>query len=87
MGIRPTRQNTISVPAFQTKFGKIKIYSFLINPCDLLEVSYVARRETKNERFYQRIVKKDRIKKIAKYVNEGNILPNNLSICSIKGGY
>jgi len=80
MGIRPTRQNTISVPAFQTKFGKIKIYSFLINPCDLLEVSYVARRETKNERFYQRIVKKDRIKKIAKYVNEGNILPNNLII-------
>lgn len=80
MGIKPTVQNTISVPAFLSEIGKIKMYTLLANPRDLLEISYVARRETKNERFYQRIVKKDRIRNISRYINEGNILPNNLII-------
>lgn len=80
MGIRPSQQNTISVPAFLTTFEKMKMYNFMIDPRNLLEVSYVARRESKNERFYQRIIKKDKIAKIAKYVNDKNILPNNLII-------
>jgi DNA sulfur modification protein DndB len=80
IGVRPSQQNIISVPAFLSAFGKIKMYTFMIDPRDLLEVSYVARRETKNERFYQRIVRKERLVKIAKYINEGNILPNNLII-------
>jgi DNA sulfur modification protein DndB len=78
MRIRPTIQNHISVPAFLVNYGDIKAYNFLINPHDLLEVAYVARRETKNERFYQRIIKKDRLTEISQYVNDNNILPNNL---------
>jgi len=80
MCIRPSQQNTISVPAFLTSFRKTRMYTFMINPRDLLEVSYVARRETKNERFYQRIIKKERLKQIAHYVDDGEILPNNLII-------
>lgn len=80
IGVRPSQQNTISVPAFLSTFRRIKMYTFMIDPRDLLEVSYVARRETKNERFYQRLIRKERLAKIAKYINEGNILPNNLII-------
>lgn len=80
MGIRPSPGNNISVPAFKTKVGGHTMFSFLINPRDLLEFSYVARRETKNERFYQRLIKKDQIKKIAEYVDSGQLLPNNIII-------
>jgi len=80
MGIRPVKQNMISVPAFLTTFEKIKMYTFMIDPRDLLEVAYVARRETRNERYYQRIIKKERLDQIAKYINDNNILPNNLII-------
>ena len=78
IGVKPAQQNTISIPAFLSTFGKIKMYNFMIDPRDLLEVSYVARRELKNERFYQRIIKKERLTEIAKYVSANNILANNL---------
>ena len=78
--VRPVVQNTISVPAFLTTFGKIKMYAFLIDPRELLEVSYVARREVRGERYYQRLVKKERLNQITQYINQGNILPNNLII-------
>lgn len=80
IGIRPAQQNVISVPSLSSTFGKIRIYTFMIDPKDILEVSYVARRETKNERFYQRIIKKEKLAKIAKYINDDNIMPNNLII-------
>ena len=54
------------------------MYTFMVNPHELLEVAYVARRETRNERFYQRIVNKEKLKKIAEYVDDNNLLPNNL---------
>jgi DNA sulfur modification protein DndB len=78
--VRPAAQNTISVPAFLTTIGKTRMYAFMIDPRELLEVSYVARREVRGERYYQRLVKKERLAQITKYINEGNILPNNLII-------
>jgi len=80
MGIRPSQINPISVPAFMTSMGKTRIFNFVMNPKDLLEISYVARRETRNERYYQRILRKKRLRLIADYINDGNILPNNLII-------
>lgn len=81
MHVRPVAQNTISVPAFLTTTGKIKMYSFMIDPKELLSVSYVARREVRGERYYQRLVKKERLNQIAAYINKpGNLLPNNLII-------
>jgi DGQHR domain-containing protein len=80
MGVKPLNKPPISVPAFLTKFGNIEMYSFLINPKELLEVSYVARRGRKSELFYQRSISKERLKDIANYVNDGEILPTNLII-------
>lgn len=80
IGVRPVQRNRISIPAFLTTFGKVRMYTFFMNPKDLLEIAYVARRETKKERFYQRIIKADRLKKIAEYIDNGNVLPNNIII-------
>lgn len=81
MGVKPLQKNPISVPAFRYTYGKAKMYTFLMDPHDLLEVSYVARREARGERFYQRLIKKERLAKIARYINDtSNILPNNLII-------
>lgn len=80
IGVRPSQQNLIQIPASMTTFGKIKMFSFFVNPSFLLEVCYVARRELPNERYYQRIIDKERLKKIASYVNDGNVLPNNIII-------
>ncbi len=78
--IRPKPSNNISVPAFKIKQDKVVMYSFCMDPKDLLEVSYVARRNSKHERFYQRMIKKDRLNSLSKYIEQGNVLPNNLII-------
>lgn len=81
LNVKPAIKSSFSIPAFLTKFGKnIKMYSFLANPRDLLEFSYVARRERKNERYYQRIIQKDKLNKITKHIDGGNILPNNIIV-------
>lgn len=80
MGIRPDKGSPISVPAFRAEIRGHTMYSFLADPRELLEVSYVARRESKNERFYQRLLDKGRLKKIRDYVREGNLLPNNIIV-------
>lgn len=82
--IRKDKTESISAPALRTKLKlndkEINMYTFLINPRDLLEVSYVARREIGRERYYQRTLKKGRIYSIAKYLDEGNGIANNIII-------
>lgn len=80
MRIKPIQQQPITVPAFQIKFGNVNVYNFVMNPKDLLEIAYVARREKGKERYYQRIIKKDRLGKIAKYIDAGGSFPNNIII-------
>jgi len=81
MGIKPVQQNPISVPAFKVNIGGMDMYNFVMNPKDLLSVSYVARRERREERYYQRILNKNRLKSIKKYIDEENgTFPNNIII-------
>lgn len=80
MRIRPLQQQPITVPAFQIKFGEVNVYNFVMNPRDLLEVAFVARREVGEERYYQRIIQKDRLLKIAKYIEAGGRFPNNIIV-------
>lgn len=81
MGIKPMRQDPISIPAFKVDVGNnVNMFNFVMNPKDLLSVSFVARREKRNERFYQRIIDKSRLDKIAKYINSGGSFPNNIII-------
>ncbi|OYD16500.1 hypothetical protein CH333_03265 [candidate division WOR-3 bacterium JGI_Cruoil_03_44_89] len=80
MRIKPIQQLPITVPAFQIKFGKVNVYNFVMNPKDLLEVAFVARREVGKERYYQRIIRKERLRKIANYIKDGGSFPNNIII-------
>jgi len=80
MGIRPLDQEPMRIPAFKVKFGDVNMYTFVINPKDLLEVAYVARREKAKERYYQRIIDKERLNKIAKYIEADGKFPNNIII-------
>lgn len=85
MGIKPLQQQPITVPAFRIKFDDVNVYNFVMNPKDLLEVAFVARREVGNERYYQRIIDKKRLLKIAKYIEEGGKFPNNIIIAFKEG--
>ena len=80
MRIRPIQKQPVIVPAFQIKFGNVNVYNFVINPKDLLEVAFVARREVGKERYYQRIIQKERLLKITNYIEEGGKFPNNIII-------
>ena len=85
MRIKPLQEQSITVPAFQIKFGDVNVYNFVMNPKDLLEVAFVARREVGKERHYQRIIDKQRLLKIAAYIEDGGKFPNNI-IISFKEG-
>ena len=86
MNIKPVVVDPIKVPAFQTisKDGTI-MYTFLIEPKELLKVTYVARREVGGKNFYQRIIKKERLNRIREYINRGGIFPNNIIIAFERG--
>ena len=87
MGIRPLDSEPIRIPAFKVKFGDVIMYNFVINPKDLLEVAYVARREKCEERYYQRIIDKERLNKIARYIEADGKFPNNIIIAFKEGSY
>lgn len=56
------------------------MYNFLIDPKELIKLAYVARRERGEEKYYQRIIKKDRLNKIKEYIDSGGSFPNNIII-------
>lgn len=80
MRIRPLYEQPITIPAFQVKFGNVNVYNFVMNPKDLIEIAFVARREVKNERYYQRMINKDRLTRMARYIEDGGRFPNNIII-------
>ena len=53
-------------------------YLFFCEPQKLLEIAYVARRETGREHYYQRMLNASRLKQIRGFINEGGIFPNNI---------
>jgi len=80
LGIKPTEMKDLVVPAFSTTLGGFTAYIFFVNARDLLERTYVARRERNTETYYQRSLDSKRIKKIAEYIKEGGYFPNNIII-------
>ncbi len=80
MNVKPTDRRPLTVFASRTFVGKVAMYLFFINPTVLLEYSYVARRSLRDERYYQRMIKEGRLNKIADYVDNNNIIPNNIII-------
>lgn len=71
------------IPAIEGKMGNMTYYSFLIEPERLLKIGYVLHRNKANHDqmpTYQRLIKKDRLKSIREYVNNGGFFPNSLII-------
>lgn len=76
------------VPAIKGSMGGLNYYVFSIEPATLLKMSYVLHRSNANtDAFptYQRFIKKDRLREIQTFVNNGGFFPNSL-IVSIDAG-
>lgn len=61
------------VEAVKGRLGDVNFYSFVMTPHDLLKIAYVAHRQKSTDESidtYQRMVKKSRLKEIAKYIHE-----------------
>jgi DGQHR domain-containing protein len=84
-GILPPEYEQLKVIAMKTKIGRYEAYSFYVKPKELLKFSYVARRRSLKENFYQRMLEKSRIKKIQQFLDNGGIFPTNI-IISLKTG-
>lgn len=56
------------------------IYSFVASPQDLLEICYVARRESGDEKYYQRLINQSKLNKIAAYIRKGKSFANNIIV-------
>ena len=83
MGIKPEKTEAIAVPAFSTRVGrkgKYLLYLFFIEAKHLLKIAYVARRQTGHEAYYQRMVRNNRLRDIAKYVEKGRVFPNSIVV-------
>lgn len=71
------------VPAIEGKMGGLTYYSFLIEPERLLKIGYVLHRNKANHDqmpTYQRLIKKERLKAIRAFVDNGGYFPNSLII-------
>jgi len=81
----------IIVPALQTKIGKFTAYTFSIQPEYLLKIAFVshkARGEGADGFAYQRMIKKSRLKNIAKYISsEDAYFPTNVVLNIEKSKY
>jgi DNA sulfur modification protein DndB len=71
------------VPAIEGKMGGLTYYSFVIEPDRLLKIAYILHRNKANRRMmptYQRLIKKERLKSIRGFVNNGGYFPNSLIV-------
>ena len=71
------------VVATQGKMGNAHFYTFLISPDDLLKIAYVGHRGSRDIEdidTYQRMLVPSRLKKIAKFINDGGKFPTNIVV-------
>lgn len=74
------------VPAIKGSMGKHDYYTFLIEPETLLKIGYILHRTNANNDYdellpsYQRLIKKERLKEIREFVNNGGYFPNSIII-------
>lgn len=80
MNVKPRWQKIIQIPAMEAQLGNYTVYTFFMDPKELLRISYVARRESGNERYYQRLIVPGRLKKIARFLDNGGIFPNSIIV-------
>ena len=73
-----------TVPALRGTFGRRHFYQFVIEPDRLLKLAYVSHRAKIDSNAlgtYQRLLRKSRLKNIAKHINEtGGVFPTNVVV-------
>ncbi len=79
-GVSPVPKDELKVPAFRVEIEGKVLFSFTVDPKKLLRFCYVARREVGKEDYYQRILRKNRLRGIAHFINEGGFFANNIII-------
>ena len=79
-GVRPGHEEKIYATALKTSINNKTAYLFYVRPKQLIKFSYVARRRSKNEDYYQRMLEKSRMKKIREFLNDGGMFPTNIII-------
>jgi DNA sulfur modification protein DndB len=70
-----------TVPAIRGSMGSHSYYSFSIEPARLLKMAYVLHRNQANSELmptYQRLIKKSRLKNVARFVEDGGFFPNSI---------
>jgi len=80
---RPIAGLEIRVPCVRTKMGGFTCYTFSIKPEYLLKVAYIAHRakgKAIDVDAYQRMISKNRLKKICEYIDSDGIFPTNIVI-------
>ncbi len=71
------------VPAIRGKMGGHVYYAFMIEPSKLLRLGYVLHRSKANKKLmptYQRLIKKTRLVKVRKFIENGGFFPNSLLV-------
>ena len=80
-GVNFESSGSWSEKAVKIKQGDLEMFIFGAYPSVLLKIGYVSRRASGKPEAYQRILNKDRIKKISKFVSSrGALLPNVIII-------
>lgn len=72
-----------TVPAIRGKMGGYTYYSFSIEPDRLLKIGYVLHRNNVNNDLmptYQRLIKKERLVSIRRFINDGGFFPNSIVV-------
>ena len=71
------------VPAIRGKMGGFEYYSFSVKPSLLLKIGYVLHQSYASEgtaENYQRLIKRNRLLQIRKFINNGGYFPNSIII-------
>ena len=79
LGVTPHDQTVHRTPAFKVAMQKNLVgYLLFCEPQRLLEIAYVARRETGRKAYYQRMLTSSRLKNIRDFINAGGVFANNV---------
>ena len=73
----------ITVPAIRSKIAGGTAYSFCVSPEYLLKIAFVSHRakgKASDIDAYQRLLKKNRLKSIREYIDEGGFFPTNIVV-------
>ena len=79
LGVEPQDRTVHRTPAFKVELQKNLVgYLFFCEPQKLLEIAYVARRESGRELYYQRMLTSSRLKNIRDFIGNGGTFANNV---------